>query len=214
MLRSLCCLLVGLTLAGCGSTRFAAQVTQFHELPAYGGGRSFMVAPADPAKGESLEFASYAGRIVAELQARGYRQAARLDESELLALVDYGVGSGTVESYSIPVYGYYPDEFRRVHGVTSEGERFSAHVYDSGGFVPLGYTERVRTLYQRRLSLDIVDAAAWRQDRTVKVYEGRVVSMGPENDIAAVMPLMIRALFVEFPGAPGATRTIVLDPGP
>jgi hypothetical protein len=173
-----------------------------------------MVAPADKAKNASLEFESYAQRIIAEFQARDFQQAGRLEDSNLLVLVDYGTDSGTVESRKVPVYGYYPGQVHRVHGVTSEGQRFSAYVYDSGGFVPLGYTERVRTLYQRNLSVEIVNAEAWRQGRTVKSYEGRVVSMGPEHEIAMVMPLMIRALFVDFPGTSGATRTIVLDPEP
>jgi hypothetical protein len=203
-----------LVLAGCQSSHFAAQVSQFHRLPRNGEGLTFMVAPADKAKNESLEFETYAQRIVAELQARNFSQADHLEKSELLVFVDYGTDSGTVETYAVPVYGYYPDEFHRMHGVTSEGKRFSAQVYESGGFVPLGYTERVRTLYRRNLRVEIVNTEEWRRGRTVKSYEGRVVSMGPENEIAMIMPLMIRALFLDFPGTSGATRTIVLDPDP
>lgn len=217
MLRSLVLPLVAgmmLLLAGCQSSHFAAQVSQFHKLPERGQGRSFMVAPGDEAKTGSLEFEAYARRIVAELQARGFRQAERIEDSELLVLVDYGTDSGTVESRTVPVYGYEPGQVHSVHGVTSDGKRFSARVYESGGYVPLGYTERVRTLYRRNLNIEIVEADAWRHGRTVMLYEGRAVSMGPESEIAMVMPLMIRALFLDFPGASGATRTIVLDPEP
>ena len=68
--------------------------------------------------------------------------------------------------------------------------------------------------YTSLLTLEMVDTAAWRQGRTEKSYEGRVTSHGPESNIAAIMPLMIQALFVDFPGNNGATQTIILEPEP
>lgn len=201
-----------LLLAGCESSRFVADVTQFHELRKGAGPQTFVVAPRDQSRSDSLEFRSYAGSIAKELERHGFQQVTNEAGSELVVLVDYDVGPGEVRSYAQPVYGYYPDQVTHIRGIKRDGKRFSAHIYESGGFVPLGYTEVTETLYKRSLTLEMVDAAAWRQGRTEKRYEGRVTSDGPESEIAAVMPLMIQALFLQFPGVDGKTQTVVLEP--
>jgi len=127
-------------------------------------------------------------------------------------LLDYKVGPGETRSYPVPVYGYYPDRTTHISGIRRGDERYSAHIYESGGFVPLGYTQAWETLYLRSMSLDIVDAAAWRRGQTEKRYEGKVTSRGRESTIAAVMPFMIEAMFIDFPGGSGTTQTIILEP--
>ncbi len=203
---------VGLLLTGCESSRFVAEVTQFHELQATATPQTFVMVPADPAKAGSLEFKAYAGSVAAALGQQGYRLASAGQASDLVVLLDYAVGPGEIRSYPVPVYGYYPDQTTHISGIRRGNKRYSAHIYESGGFIPLGYTEATETLYERTLTLDIADAAAWRQGRTQKSYEGRVVSHGPESTIAAVMPLMIEALFIDFPGNNGASQTVVLEP--
>ena len=199
-----------LALGACAAPRFGAEVTQFHTLGPSPAPQSFVLVASDQAKGDTLEFAAYASQVVNGLQARGFRQVDSARQSELVARLNYQVGPGMTESFARPVYGYYPDVYSTVRGRTSEGKPFSARVYESGGYVPLGYAEESRIVYQRTLTLDMLDAAAWRRGQTRKVYEGRVVSIGPAPELARVVPLMVRALFVDFPGPSGATRTIVL----
>lgn len=205
-------ILLALLLSGCGASRFVAEVTQFHDLGVAKARPTFIVVPADKAKDGSLEFKAYGGSIAGELERLGFRRVATDQETDFIVLLDYGVGPGEVRSYPAPVYGYYPDQVTTIRGVRKDGKRFSANVFESGGFVPLGYSEVTETLYQRSLTLEMVDAAAWQRGQTEKRYEGRVTSHGPESEIAAVMPLMIQALFLEFPGDNGASRTVVLEP--
>lgn len=203
-------LIVPLLLAlGACAPRFSADVTQFHPQPEPEP-QSFILVPLDAAKGDTLEFASYASLVVNELQARGYRQIDNARDSEVVARLDYEIGPGMTETYSRPVYSYYPGTYHTVWGHTSDGRRFSARVYDHGGYVHTGYASESRIVYRRTLTLDMVDAAAWRRGQTEKVYEGRVVSVGAAAELARVMPLMVRALFVDFPGASGTTYTVVL----
>ena len=199
-----------LGLGACASPPFSAEVTGFHTLPPSLAPQQFVLVPADETKTGSLEFASYATLVVNELQARGFRQAGSLGQSDYVVRLDYGIGAGTSESRSVPVYGYYPDQYRIVRGQTPEGKPFSARIYDSGGHVPLGYAQETRTVYRRTLTLDILEAAPWRRGQAKTVYEGRVVSVGPEAEVGRVVPLMIRTLFADFPGPSGVTRTIVL----
>ncbi len=203
-----------LGIAACASLPFSAEVTGFHTLTSSPAPRSFVLFPADEAKSTSLEFASYATRVVNELQTRGFLQAKGLGQSEYVIRLDYGIGAGTSESRPVPVYGYYPDRYSVIRGRTAEGEDFSARLYESGGHVPLGYTEQTRTIYRRTLMLEFLEAGAWRQGQTKKVFEGRVVSVGPEAEIGRVVPLMIRALFADFPGPSGTTRTVVIENEP
>ncbi len=203
-----------LVLAACASPPFSAEVTGFHTLTPAREPRSFVLLPSDEAKRDSLEFASYATRVVNELQTRGFYQAGDLGQSDYVVRLDYGIGSGTSESRSVPIYGYYPDQYRTIRGRTAEGKNFSARVYESGGYVPMGYSQDTRTVYRRSLTLDILEARLWRQGRTKKVFEGRVISVGPEAEVGRVVPLMIRALFTEFPGPSGTTRTVVIEHEP
>jgi len=199
---------------GCAGPRFVADVSQFHEWPEREQEKHFSIVARDKTKSATLEFAAYARRLATELEKRGFQQMKDAGQSDVVVLLDYGVDMGTVESYPVPVYGYYPDQYRLVHGVTRDGRPFSAHVYHSGSYEPIGYTQETRTIYKRTLDLDIVVAKDWRRGRTVKRYEGRVVSVGLEQELVTVVPRMIEALFREFPGVSGTSRTVVLPPTP
>jgi hypothetical protein len=207
-------LLALLSLGACQSPRFTAQVTQFHKLAEVAPERSFMLLAHEEAKMDSLEFAAYADQVVGRLTEQGYTQADRVEDSDLVVFLGYKVGTGRVESHPVPVYGHYSSRFSTVRGVTRKGERFSAHIHESGGFEPLGYAQAQRTTFKHRLDLDIVAAPQWREGRTLKLYEGRVETISGDDMLARTVPRMIEALFVAFPGASGETREIVLEPLP
>ena len=44
------------------------------------------------------------------------------------------------------------------------------------------------------------------------VFEGRVVSIGGSKDLPKVMPLMIDAIFSDFPGENGSTVRVIIKP--
>jgi hypothetical protein len=57
------------------------------------------------------------------------------------------------------------------------------------------------------LRLDIVDKQALAEGNIKKLYEGKVVSSGFSDQLAKVLPEMVKALFEDFPGQSGSTRT-------
>jgi hypothetical protein len=63
------------------------------------------------------------------------------------------------------------------------------------------------TEYTRVLRLDIVDKQALAEGNIKKLYEGEVVSRGFSDQLVQVLPKMIKALFEDFPGQNGSTRT-------
>ena len=45
-------------------------------------------------------------------------------------------------------------------------------------------------------------------ERIKKVYEAKVISSGSTSQLPEIVPVMIEALFEEFPGKSGSTRTV------
>ena len=45
----------------------------------------------------------------------------------------------------------------------------------------------------------------------VNLFESRVISEGRSNRLEEVMPLMVDAMFQEFPGPSGVTREVTID---
>jgi hypothetical protein len=194
--RLIVVLVAALALAGC-ATKFRSDVSSWHRLPPPSG-ETFVVDAKDPRKQGSLEFAQYAGLVAAELQRVGYRPAARGAQPDLIVRLDYDVGGARekVRSYGTGFYGGYYGYHRPWWGPWGYG----GYGYD--------YPEvRSYTVYSRRLELEIADARNPGQN----LYETRLISDGRSNRLEEVMPLMVRALFQEFPGPSGVTRQVSID---
>jgi hypothetical protein len=71
----------------------------------------------------------------------------------------------------------------------------------------VGTREISQTGYTRVLRLDIVDKQALAEGNIKKLYEGKVVSSGFSDQLVKVLPEMVKALFEDFPGQSGSTRT-------
>jgi len=57
------------------------------------------------------------------------------------------------------------------------------------------------------LRLDIVDKQALAKGNVKKLYEGRVGSSGFSDQLDKALPKMVKALFKDFPGQSGSTKT-------
>jgi hypothetical protein len=71
----------------------------------------------------------------------------------------------------------------------------------------VGSGVRSHTEYTRVFRLDIVEKQALAEGKITKLYEGKVVSSGSGSQLAQVLPTMVKALFEDFPGKSGSTRT-------
>lgn len=196
--RFLLVLVTALALAGCAS-KFRSDVSSWHRLPPPSG-ETFVIDAKDPRKQGSLEFAQYASLVAAELQRVGYRPAARGAQPNLVVRFDYGIDGARekVRSYDSGFYG---------------GGYYGYHrpFWGPGWGYGAGFDDypdvRSYTVYDRKLELEIAAADNPGQN----LYETRVVSDGRSNRLEEVMPLMVRALFQDFPGPSGTTRQISID---
>lgn len=175
------------------------DVVSFHEgnLPQNG---SIRIEASDPAKAQSLEFRAYARLIGAQLNKLGY---SFVDDpaaaTTLIAQVDYSVAAAGAQTrvdsplqssvYYHFQYGHFYDPFH--FGIDDD---FSRDVVTT-------------TSYLRSLSMVIVKTA----EPKTHLFEGHVQNHGQQNQLPDVMPYLITALFLNFPGESGVTKTVTIE---
>lgn len=194
---SLTSLGLGLLLSGC-TNLLRSDVVTFHEGP-LPQGETIRVVASDPEKVPSLEFKSYASLVSEELRKIGYTPVT--DESadaQLLAEVDYSVESGE------PLVNINdPNRYVRYHFSAGRYyDPFYFGVYDTWG--PQAYTTPT---YMRNLQLNIVS----NDEAMNHVFEGKVQSVGYDNQLPEIMPYLVTAMFKNFPGENGVTKVVTIE---
>ncbi len=86
------------------------------------------------------------------------------------------------------------------------GQTGGGTAYHSGTIRSYAYSYNVTT-YTRVLAIDILDRQLLDAGKTKKVYEVELTSKGWCGQIAGVFDEMLDALFEEFPGESGKSRT-------
>jgi len=180
-----------------GCALLTSQVSVSHELPKDLSGSTYAVIPFKEQEGNP-HYNAYAEAVRQQLNAKGFRETT-LDQAQTVVFFAYGIdtGKGVVSSYPII-------------GQTGVEACTSSSCFDSSSWPTYGVVETRKTRqieYTRVLRLDIVDKQALAEGKIKKLYEGRVVSRGFSDQLAEVLPEMIKALFGDFPGQSGSTRT-------
>ncbi len=186
-------------LAACAGS-MKSDVVTFHEgsLPQ---GETIRVVAMDESKQGSLEFEHYAGILRDNLRKIGYTPVEDDQPSDLVAEFDYQVSEGMTQVRSNP--NGYSGRYARYHF-------YYGHYHDPFYFgfyndwQPEVYSF---TVYNRTLKMNILKAGG---DRDM-VFEGRVQSIGRENEIARVMPYLITAMFTNYPGESGVTKVVTIE---
>ena len=184
-----------LAVAGCAAQTPPVQVTRFHLGQPIAPG-DFAVEPRDPAMASSLEYQPYANAVSAELARNGFRPAAGVAQSELVAVLDImrdaHEGPPRPAPFSI--------------GIGIGGGSFGRHsaVGGSGGVsVPVGHG-RTGEIIQTQVAVQLKR----RSDGTV-IWEGRARTMARADTPAAgenaAAIKLASALFQGFPGESGRT---------
>ena len=197
-------LLAVLLSAGCSSIpTMRGEVTRFHawraEAPL-----SFAFAPA--------------AEQAASLEHRSYEQLAR---TRLLALGFTEVPAGTAR-YRVTMTWQATPEPRRVTeywpspyvvGPTwgpwygprpYAGPMWRADPWWGLGPVPVSHEI---TLFRHELRVDLFDQRA-DPPKGSKVYESRAVSYARTESMPRLMPALVEAVFIDFPGESGSTRSV------
>ena len=181
-----------------------SQVAVLHQLPKDLSGTTYAMIPFKEQEG-MLEHKAYEEAVRKELNAKGFRETT-VDQAQTVVFFAYGIdaGRGVVSSY--PIIG----QTGATTCSTFDGTVQSYGCSDSSPWPTYGVVgTRVtsQTEYTRVLRLNIVDKQALAEGNIKKLYEGKVVSSGFSDQLVQVLPTMVKALFEDFPGQSGSTRT-------
>jgi hypothetical protein len=117
----------------------------------------------------------------------------------------YGINTGKEVVSSYPIIGQTGVSSCSPFDGTMQSYGCSGH-WPTSGLSERGWHRKPQTEYTRVLRLDIVDRHALAQGNIKKLYEGKGVSSGFSDQLDQVLPMMVKALFEDFPGQSG-TRT-------
>lgn len=193
-------------LAACASPGFKADVSRFQaELPAPEG-ESFAVVADDSALAGGLEFALYADLVEAQMERLGYAQADP-ENASLLVRFDYGVDNGrekvrtTDSGFHDPFWSpwyrsrYYRSRLRGAWGYGFYDPWFG------------GPEVRSYTVYTSGIDLKIDRAETGK-----RLFEGKAQAVSTSNRLQHLVPNLVEAIFVDFPGNSGETLRITIKP--
>lgn len=218
------------TLSGC-ATGLNTKVTRYQpaSIPT---GSTFYVVPkegtADP------QFYRYASMLSQQLEAQGFRPAGTPQLADMLVQVGYGVDDGETVVRSDPFYG---SGFGSRYGWGSYGFGYTDPFYDPfwgvyrgrpyysnwgrspfyygwgdpffygpyGGYgAPYGRIESY-TVYKSHLQMDIVQRGT-----NAPLFEGHAQAKSQSDELDALVPSLITAMFTGFPGRSGETVKITI----
>jgi len=182
-------------LSGCALLR--SQVAVVHQLPKDLSGTTYVMIPFKEQEGR-LEHKAYEETVRQELNAKGFRETT-VDQAQTVVFFAYGIDKGRAVDSSYPIIGQTGVE------TCTSTSCLDSSPWPTYGVV--GTRETRQTEYTRVLRLDIVDKQALAEGNIEKLYEGKVVSNGSSNQLMKVLPTMVKALFEDFPGQSGSTRT-------
>lgn len=195
-------------LSACAPVR--SHVSVFHELDAGITGTTYALVPFKEQEG-SLEHKTYEQTVRQELNAKGFVEAP-LDQAKVVVFISYGIDTGKQVVTSYPIFGQTGVSSSQTYGtVQSYGGygTYSGSTTYTPTYGVVGSGVRSRTEYTRFLKLDILDRSVTLKEQKIKkLYEATVISSGRSGQMAAVLPTMIKALFEDFPGKSGSTRTV------
>ena len=194
-MRQIIALLSVLLLSAC-ATNMRSEVASFYETVPQTG-QSFKVVALDEKKQGGIEFGKYAALLADELSRQGYQYTPDAENPDLVVRFDYDVSNGEDRLKVIP------DSHAGLRYGWGIGMRWG--YYDPFGMSFFGRHNDVLpvTVYTRKLAISIT------KDDVV-VYESRLANTNRSNDLTKAMPLLVKSLFVDFPGESEKLRRVTI----
>ena len=217
--------IAALGLSAC-ATGLRTQVSRYQPV-AIPAGASFYVVPEQGTP--SPQFYRYASMVAQNLQAQGFRSAGAPQAADLLVKLDYGVDEGKTEYVREPGYGGYGygrygwrdpwyDPFWGVYYGRPYWSRWGGGPFYYGWNDPFWYGSsygryggygydsiREYTVYKSYLDMDIV-----RRADNAPMFEGHAKARSQTDELDALVPSLVTAMFTGFPGKNGETVKITV----
>ena len=211
-----------LALSAC-ATGLPTQVSRFQAMPAPQG-QTFIIQPADPNDRGGLEFARYADLVRQHLTAQGYVEAPTPQSASFVVTLDYGVDQGREKVVTYPGSRFGPSGlgyggwgFGGLHrpfysrfGYFGRPYHPFYYGWDDPFYSGFDYPEvRSYTEYTSFLDMDIRRTADGQA-----LFEGSAKARSRTDELQVLVPNLIEAMFVGFPGRSGETVRITVPNPP
>jgi len=185
-------------LAGC-SNSVDCDVVAFHALNEPQG-ETFQIVHRDSGKTGGPEFTEYATHIKKALTRIGYKAAVG-NSADLTFSINYGVGPGMDEVIEIPkctMRYHFRDE------VYGEPYTYGLQCTDE--------TADLRETFNHFLEIRVNEMPEDGAGQGPVLYEGISHSLSHHDDLGAMMPYLVTAIFDDFPGRSGEVRSVTVEP--
>jgi hypothetical protein len=187
-----------------------SQVSTFNQLSERQHDATYAIIPLREQRG-SREFEGYQRRVRAHLEANGFVPAA-LDRAEFVVAMAYANDDGSDVLSSYPIIGQTGSSSSRMAGTLQAYRNTTSYSATTVRAATRGAESDDdgpdESDVPRVLRLDIVRRDSIGFGDLEKVYEGEVVSTGSDDELAEIVPTMIEALFLDFPGKDGEVRQV------
>jgi hypothetical protein len=189
-------------LAGCatGPKLVRTEVTSFNEWPTLPAEKTYAFSRTLEYQ-NSLELKSYEDMVRDELTLQGFKLAADPAQANLVVTLRPSVSGTSVEVRDPWPFDPFWGSYGGFYGPRRFGGFYGGPYWGGYGYGINDYSVEV---FKRRLELDI-------DSRTMvgkRYYEGRVENSARSPSLPQVMPVLVRALFSDFPGNNGQTRRV------
>ena len=201
-------LLVAVALLSACASPITAKVTRFNQWPSDTAGASFsFIRPVDALN--DLEQQAYEGKVQAALEKIGLKRVAPGQVGRIQ--VDIVTGNSTRskqfrEAIYRDNYLYHPpyrDGAGNVYGGFWAPDPFGSRY--------VGDRIVTRTVQISNLHLRLLDSQGNEASKPRAVVESRAVYEGDNEDLAVLVPYLVRAVFADFPGQNGQVRRVQFD---
>jgi hypothetical protein len=208
---------VALLALGACTTGLTTQVSRFQAMPAPQG-QTFAIQASDRDKDGGIEFGTYANIIRQNLVAQGYSEASSPRAANLVVTFDYGVDNGRERLVSTPDpwgagwgggWGGWGGYGRPYYSRFGYYGRYHNPFFWGWGGDPFWGNDYVTsyTIYTSHLDMNIRRAGDGQS-----VFEGHAQARSQSNELPALVPNLIEAMFTNFPGNSGETVRITVMP--
>ncbi len=195
-------------LSACATQKYVvSDVTRYHTLSAPVSGQSFAIVALNPEQEQSIAFRQFGDLINVRLSNLGMKQYSGTAPSnaDYVVTLDYQVLGPTADvestgpdmAFGFGYEGGYHRHFGYHYGIGYD-PFFDNHTY-------------TRQLFTRRIQLNMYKGSTYSSGPKQRVFEGRAVSLGQNSQIEPVMPYMLDAILMDFPGQSGRTRTVTVQ---
>lgn len=200
-------------LSACAPT-FEARVARFSALPTPPA-KTFYVEPANQADVGGLEFATYANLVKKQMLANGFTEVGTQGSADVTVMLDYGVGApqqriqtrpgtnvGWGGGWGAPGWG---------------GGGWGWHPYWGPGWGPgwgggWGASWSQPEVYSVTEYTTVMAMKMYRNADKANLFEGRAETTSRNNNLPVQMPLLVRAMFTQFPGTNGEAVRVRFNP--